>query len=74
MNKIKVEELIGSLLIYDLALPQTKNCKSIALKSTKELEVSDDENSSNNYIALIAQKFKNSFTNNKRNEKLNKNK
>lgn len=44
------------------------------MKSSKEVKFLDNENSSDDDIALIARKFRNFFTNNKRNEKSKKNK
>lgn len=55
--------MVGFLLTYESILLQTKKGKSIVLKSSKELEVLDDD------IVLIAQKFNNFFTNNRWKEK-----
>lgn len=44
LDKINVEELVGSLQAYESSLPQTNKGKSITLKSAKDQEISDEKN------------------------------
>jgi hypothetical protein len=59
LDEMKVEELVGSLLTYELTLPPVKKNKSITLKAAKDKnkisfhEETDDEDG----LAMLARKF-----------------
>lgn len=60
LHEIKVEELVGSLQIYELLLPQIKKRKFIAIKTVKEDQncSSNEEDGLNNEdLDLIARKY-----------------
>jgi hypothetical protein len=57
---MKIEELVGSLQIYELSLPPVKKVKTIALKaSKKKVEVSfeDDSGNEEKVVAMLAKNF-----------------
>ena len=58
MDFIPVDELVGSLLSYELDLPKTNKSKSMALKSIDDVDDNgfDDELSSTE-IAYLAKNF-----------------
>jgi hypothetical protein len=48
LEEMKIEELVGSLQIYELSLPPVKKVKTIAFKaSKKKARVSFEEDSDN---------------------------
>jgi hypothetical protein len=60
LEKMKIEELVGSLQTYELSLPSVKKVKTIALKaSKKKVEVSSEDNSENEekVVAMMAKNF-----------------
>ncbi|GMH31502.1 hypothetical protein Nepgr_033345 [Nepenthes gracilis] len=60
LDKLKIEELVGSLQTYEHTLPQSKKNKSLALKSSREERNrdSDEESCSDDDFALFVKKFK----------------
>jgi len=59
LDEMKVEELVGSLLTYELTLPPVKKAKSIALKTSKgKRKVSSDEETDDEHgLAMLVRKF-----------------
>jgi hypothetical protein len=60
LEKIKIEEFVGSLQTYELSLPLVKKVKTIALKaSKKKAKVSSKENSEKeeDVVAMLAKNF-----------------
>jgi hypothetical protein len=58
LDVMKVEELVGSLLTYELTLPLVKKVKSLALKASKGMsKESSDVDSDEEELAMIARKF-----------------
>jgi lipoate-protein ligase A len=60
LEKMKIEELVGSLQTYELSLPPVKKLKTIALKaSKKKVEVSsgDDSEDEEKAVAMLAKNF-----------------
>jgi hypothetical protein len=54
LDEMRVEELVGSLLTYELTLPPFKKVKSIALKALKgKSKIFSDEDG----LAMLARKF-----------------
>jgi RNA-binding protein YhbY len=59
LDEMKVEELVGSLLTYELSLPSVKKIKSLALKAFKGMsKESSDEDLDEEELAMIARKFR----------------
>ncbi|KAB1220224.1 hypothetical protein CJ030_MR3G017048 [Morella rubra] len=58
-DKMKIEELVGSLQTYELTLPHPKRNKSIALRSSKE-EVDSESNASldDENFSILVKKFR----------------
>ena len=54
VDSIPIDELVGSLQSYELALPKTSKSKSMALKSVNDVEVGrfDDELSVQRLLTL----------------------
>ena len=60
LNEIKVQELIGSLQIYELTLPSQRKSKSLALKMIHErIEAQDssEEDDVEKEVAFLAKNF-----------------
>jgi hypothetical protein len=60
LEKMKIEEFVGSLQTYELSLPPVKKVKTIALKhSKKKIEVSSEDNSEDEEKAeaMLAKNF-----------------
>jgi hypothetical protein len=60
LEKMKIEEFVGSLQTYELSLPLVKKVKTIALKaSKKKAKVSYEEDSENeeDEVAMLAKNF-----------------
>ena len=58
LDEIKIQELIGSLQIYELGLLSPKTSKSLALKTiTKRMDVSSKEDDVENQVAFLAKNF-----------------
>ena len=60
LDKIKIQELIGSLQTYELSLPSQRKSKSLALKTINErLEAQDssDEDEVEKDVAYLAKNF-----------------
>jgi hypothetical protein len=69
LYKMKIEELVRSLQIYEYSLPPVKKAKTIALKaSKKKARVSFDEDSDNeeDAVAMLAKNFGRLMTNSRR--------
>ena len=61
LNKIKVQELIGSLQTYELSLPNQRKSKSLALKMINErveTHGSSDEDAVEKDVAYLAKNFR----------------
>ena len=67
MDKISVDELVGSFQSYESDLPKTNKSKSMALKSVDDVDegMFDDEMTSIE-IAYLAKHFRNLLKNNNR--------
>jgi len=60
LEKMKIEELVGSLQTYEYSLPPVKKAKTIALKaSKKKARVSSEEDFDNeeDAVAMLAKNF-----------------
>jgi len=58
LDEMKVEELVGSLLTYELTFTPGKNVKSLALKPSKgKSKVSSYEETDEDELAMIAKIF-----------------
>jgi hypothetical protein len=60
LEKMKIEELVGSLQTYELSLPPVKKVKTISLKaSKKKARVSFEEDSDNeeDVVAMLTKNF-----------------
>ena len=58
LNEIKIQELIGSLQIYELGLPSHKSSKSLDLKTiTERMDNSFEEDDVEKEIAFLAKNF-----------------
>jgi hypothetical protein len=61
LEEMKIEELVGSLQIYELSLPPVKKLKTIALKASKkkvEASSEDDSEEGEKVVAMLAKNFK----------------
>jgi hypothetical protein len=59
LEKLKIEELVGSLQTYELSLPPVKKLKTIALKASKKKEeASSEDDSEDEDKAMLAKKFR----------------
>ena len=59
MDEIKIQELIGSLQTYELALPSHKSSKSLALKTiTERRNDSSEEDDVEKEVAFLAKNFR----------------
>ena len=59
MDKIKIQELIGSLQAYELGLPSHKSSKSLALKTiTERMDDSSEEDDVEKEVAFLAKNFR----------------
>jgi hypothetical protein len=61
LEEMKIEELVGSLLTYELSLPPVKKLKTIALKASKkkvEASSEDDSEDEDKAVAMLAINFK----------------
>jgi hypothetical protein len=60
LGNMKIEELVGSLLTYELSLPAVKKAKSIALKASngKSKNSSKKESNDEDGIAMLARNFR----------------
>jgi len=68
LEEMKIEELVGSLQIYEYSLPPVRKAKTIALKaSKKKTRVSSDEDSDidEDAMAMLAKNFERFMKNNK---------
>ena len=58
LDKIKIQELIGSLQTYELGLPSHKSSKSLALKTINErMDDSSEEDDVEKKVAFLAKNF-----------------
>ena len=58
LDEIKIQELIGSLLTYELGLPSHKTSKSLALKTiTERMDDSSKEDDAEKKVAFLAKNF-----------------
>ena len=58
LDKIKIQELIGSLQTYELGLPSQKSSKSLALKTINErMDDSSKEDDVEKKVAFLAKNF-----------------
>ena len=60
LDDIKVQELIGSLQIYELSLPNQRKSKSLALKTVNErvnVHDSSDDDAVQKDVAYLAKNF-----------------
>ena len=58
LDEIKIQELIGSLQIYELGLPSHKSSKSLDLKTiTERMDNSFEEDDVEKEIAFLAKNF-----------------
>ena len=58
LNEIKIQELIGSLQIYELGLPSHKSSKSLDLKTiTERMDNSFEEDDVEKEVAFLAKNF-----------------
>jgi hypothetical protein len=61
LEEMKIEELVGSLQIYELSLPPVKKLKTIALKASKkkvEALSEDDSEEEEKAVAMLAKNFR----------------
>ena len=58
LDKIKIEELIGSLQTYELGLPSYKSSKSLALKTITERMDDSSEEDDVEEVAFLAKNFR----------------
>jgi hypothetical protein len=61
LEKMKTEELVGSLQTYELSLPSVKKLKTIALKASKkkvEASSKDDSEEEEKAMAMLAKNFR----------------
>ena len=59
MDKIKIQELIGSFQTYELGLPSHRSSKSLALKTiTKRMDDSSEEDDVEKEVAFLAKNFR----------------
>jgi hypothetical protein len=61
LEKMKIEELVGSLQTYELSLPAVKKLKTIALKASKkkvEALSEDDFEEEEKVVAMLAKNFR----------------
>jgi hypothetical protein len=61
LEKMKIEELVGSLQTYELSLPPVKKLKTIALKASKkkvEASSKDDSEEEEKAVAMLAKNFR----------------
>jgi hypothetical protein len=60
LDEMKVDELVGSLLTYELALPPVKKNKSITLKAAKDKNKISfhEETEAEDGLAMLVRKFK----------------
>jgi hypothetical protein len=61
LEEMKIEELVGSLQIYELSLPPVKKLKTIALKASKkkvEASSEDDYEEKEKAVAILAKNFR----------------
>jgi hypothetical protein len=61
LEEMKIEELVGSLQIYEMSLPPVKNMKTIGLKAyEKKVKVSseDDSEDEEKVVAMLAKNFR----------------
>jgi hypothetical protein len=58
LEEMKIEELVGSLQIYELSLPPVKKVKTIALKASKAKVSSEvDSEKEEDAVAMLAKNF-----------------
>jgi len=60
IEEMKIEELVGSLQMYELSLPPVKKLKTIALKSSKKkvkASSEDDSEEEEKAVAMLAKNF-----------------
>ena len=58
MDEIKIQELVGSVLTYELGLPSHKSSKSLALKTINERTGdSSDEDDVEKEVAYLVKNF-----------------
>ena len=58
LDKIKIQELIGYLQIYELGLPSHKSSKSLAFKTiTERTNASSKEDDVEKEVAFLAKNF-----------------
>jgi len=59
LDEMKVEELVGYLLTYELSLPPVKKVKSIALKAVKDKSKisSNEETDDEDGLSMFARNF-----------------
>ena len=59
LDKIKIQELIGSLQTYELRLPSHKSSKSLALKTiTERMDDSSEEDDVEKEVAFLVKNFR----------------
>jgi hypothetical protein len=56
LEEMKIEELVGSLQRYELSLPPVKKLKTVALKTSKKVEASSEDDSEDEEKA-VSQEF-----------------
>jgi hypothetical protein len=73
LEEMKFEELVGSLQTYELSLPPVKKVKTIALKASKrKANVSSEEDSEEDAVAMLAKNFGRLMKNDKFKKKFSK--